>query len=314
MSLDQHKSAAQLEAEVQAQRARVEGMLDELQGRLSPGQLVDQALAYARNGGGADFVRNLGRATRDHPLPLALMGVSLAWLMATSARPRGPRWPADEEPWLEPSERDAYGLLEGEKDFAVGDGERRLGAAASEIGDIVTHAAAEVGDAARRTGQAAREAARRTGRAARSSARRTGDAARSTADAAARYGRQARHGLAQMLDEQPLVLGAIGVAIGAALGALLRPTTSEDAWLGEASDAVRRRAGEVAKDEAGKLRSVADAAVEAAAEQARRNGLGEEAAAAMKGEEPEAPAKPEGDEPGAPQAAPDSPRPAAMPH
>ena len=76
------KSAAELEREVEAQRAQVEDNLDQLQDRLSPGQMMDQLFDYARKGNGAAFTRNLGRSMRDNPMPVALIGVGMAWLMA----------------------------------------------------------------------------------------------------------------------------------------------------------------------------------------------------------------------------------------
>jgi len=86
MSTDDHKSAAQLEREVQAQRSRLENTIDEISERLSPGQLVDQVMEYAKSSGGADFANNFGRSLRDNPMPVALLGVSLAWLMASQGR------------------------------------------------------------------------------------------------------------------------------------------------------------------------------------------------------------------------------------
>lgn len=80
------KTSAQLEREIGAQRDRVENTINEIQNKLSPGQLVDELLAYAKNSGGGDFVANLGRSVSSNPLPVALMGISLLWLMA---RPNG---------------------------------------------------------------------------------------------------------------------------------------------------------------------------------------------------------------------------------
>ena len=81
----EHKSAAELEREIQAQRNRVENTIDEIQERLSPGQLVDELLSYGKNHGGGDFVANLGRSATNNPLPVALVGIGLAWLMAKPA-------------------------------------------------------------------------------------------------------------------------------------------------------------------------------------------------------------------------------------
>src|SRR5690606_34383864 len=76
-----HKSSAELEREVEAQRHHLEQTISEIQSRLSPGQLMDQALSYTREGGGR-FASNLGRSVSDNPLPATLLGISLAWLMA----------------------------------------------------------------------------------------------------------------------------------------------------------------------------------------------------------------------------------------
>jgi ElaB/YqjD/DUF883 family membrane-anchored ribosome-binding protein len=82
MAMDHEtKSSAELEREVAAQRSRVEDTIGELQRRLSPGQLVDEVLSYAKDGGG-QFVGNFGKTISANPLPAALLGVSLVWLMA----------------------------------------------------------------------------------------------------------------------------------------------------------------------------------------------------------------------------------------
>ncbi|GHA36023.1 nutrient deprivation-induced protein [Devosia pacifica] len=80
-----HDRAENLEREVDAQRSRIETRLDALQDRLSPGQFIDEALRYTRSGAGADYVNNLGRSVKNNPLPVALVGVGLAWLMARPA-------------------------------------------------------------------------------------------------------------------------------------------------------------------------------------------------------------------------------------
>lgn len=79
-----NKSAAELQREIDLQRSRVESTIDEIQAKLSPGQLVDELLAYTKGGGG-EFVASLHRNITSNPLPVALLGVSLAWLMAKPA-------------------------------------------------------------------------------------------------------------------------------------------------------------------------------------------------------------------------------------
>lgn len=80
----EHKSSAELQREIEMQRNRVENTIDEISAKLSPGQLVDELLAYTKGGGG-EFVSTLQRQVTSNPLPVALLGVSLAWLMAKPA-------------------------------------------------------------------------------------------------------------------------------------------------------------------------------------------------------------------------------------
>ena len=79
-----HKTSAELQREIELQRSRVETTIDQIQEKLSPGQLVDELLAYTKGGGG-EFVASLQRNVTANPLPVALLGVSLAWLMAKPA-------------------------------------------------------------------------------------------------------------------------------------------------------------------------------------------------------------------------------------
>lgn len=75
------KSAAELQREVEAQRHRVEDTIDQLQEKLSPGQLVDELMNYGKVGGG-EFLSGLASTAQKNPLPVALLGISLVWLMA----------------------------------------------------------------------------------------------------------------------------------------------------------------------------------------------------------------------------------------
>lgn len=84
MAYEDSKSSAQLQREVEEQREQLENRIDSISEKLSPGQLVDELLAYAKGGGG-EYVSSLKRNITANPLPVALLGVSLAWLMAKPA-------------------------------------------------------------------------------------------------------------------------------------------------------------------------------------------------------------------------------------
>jgi Protein of unknown function (DUF3618) len=85
------KSPEEVQSEVRESRGEVEEALEAIEDRLSPGQLFDQAVDYLRSSSGTDFIRTLGIAIRDNPVPVVLVGIGLAWLMLSGARsrPRG---------------------------------------------------------------------------------------------------------------------------------------------------------------------------------------------------------------------------------
>lgn len=84
-SNDRFDSPEQLQREVDEQRSSIDQIVDALEKKMSPGQWVDQTLAYVRDNGG-EFAGNLGSSVRRNPLPAVLMSVSLAWLMLGQQR------------------------------------------------------------------------------------------------------------------------------------------------------------------------------------------------------------------------------------
>src|SRR5205807_636097 len=68
-------TAQEYEREAKATRNRLAHSLDELNDRLTPGQVFDEVLSYARGGSGT-FLRALSNAARDNPIPALLIGAS----------------------------------------------------------------------------------------------------------------------------------------------------------------------------------------------------------------------------------------------
>lgn len=112
MANDDNKSSAELQREVEQQRARLEDRIDSIQEKLSPGQLVDELLAYTKGGGG-EFISSLQRNVTANPLPVALLGVSLAWLIAkpaSTASDSDRRWDDSDRRWDDSiNDRRGYG-------------------------------------------------------------------------------------------------------------------------------------------------------------------------------------------------------------
>ena len=160
---------------------------------------------------------------------------------------------------------------------AGNDDDDGIGAKAGELAGKVGEMADDLKDrasaAADRAGEAARDAGDRLWHQGRRLQRGAGRYRDEFGRQAERYGRRAKHGFLDTLEEQPLVLGTIGIAVGAALGAALPPTEREDEFMGETRDQLKRQAEGEGRRQAEKARDVADAAYSAAKEEADRQDL-----------------------------------------
>lgn len=261
------KYSAQLEREAERNRAEVEETLEELRSRLRPGQLVDQLVDYAREGAGAEFYGNLKRQIAENPLPVTVIGAGLAWLAlsSNSSHPRRARAGAV-----------GYGATRERAYGTVRDAERRAAAigagppgSAESAADAVSDMARTASDTARRRTRRLREAAESTGAAIgdRVSSTYAGatDAASRTTHAITERVSSAGHSLAEsgrsfadFCREQPLVLAGIGVALGAAIGAMLPSTETENRLMGDAADETKERVQSVVGEQADKAKAIAE--------------------------------------------------------
>lgn len=137
---------------------------------------------------------------------------------------------------------------------------------ASATADRLGEAGEAVGESARAAYARTRDAAWQTGNAAYESGRRFGAAAN-------RYGRQATHSATSAFESNPLVVGAIAVAVGAAIGAALPRTRTEDEWFGEARDRLRDDAVDYARKRRDDAADVAAKAYGAAKAEAKEQNL-----------------------------------------
>ena len=244
----------QLERDAERARIQISTTLDELRGRMSPGQVVDQIVDYMRDGNGATFVRNFRRQVVNNPVPVTLVGAGLAWLAMASRRPPdggGHAWGAGE------MATDAGRGLRDKVAAATGQWTDSAGESAHEmhqgLRDTAATAAARLGARAGKTGARVQDTAA-------SAASAVNDAASTAYDAAAAGGRN----LMDLFQDQPLILAGVGLALGALLGASVPVTEAEDRLMGEASDATKREAGDFAEHQLDKGKAVGQEALNAA--------------------------------------------------
>ncbi|MFL1453105.1 hypothetical protein ACJO5Y_01525 [Marinobacter sp. GN3S48] len=212
---DLQKDPEDLEREADSVREDIEGTVDELMQQFSPSELLNRGISLLQSKGNYDFLRNLSRQVENNPIPTILAGVSLIWLMTASKQPsvhRGDRGDRGE------SVTDTIG--------------KKAGATREKLSSATSSLRSSSHDAAERT----REAGHRVAAGASDAMHRVSDASRHTAESARSGLRNAREGYTQMLRDQPLLVGVLAVAAGAALGALLPRTSVEDRVMGELSD------------------------------------------------------------------------------
>ena len=193
----------------------------------------------------------IGEALQANWVPLSLIGVGIAWLVASNT-----------------------GLAHDERLQAAG---RRIGEFAGELGiggddKDGARSAGQIlgpdgeplrgGDSGR--GNAWVHQAAGAARGALSSVRDAGSAVLDRAGAASDLANRAGSQVTEKLSTDPWLIGVAGLVGGALLAALLPPTRIEQDYIGEARDELWHKANELGHEAAERVRELADPAARAA--------------------------------------------------
>lgn len=239
LEAESEKSPETLEREIDARRANIGNLVDALESKLSPGQLIDEALAYGRRNGG-EFFGNLGTTVRANPVPTVLTGVGLLWLMmgqnrqpSTSTGPSMFSGLGDSVSHMAESVTDTFG-----------NAKARVQDTANRMKDKASH----LSDKAHDYSDSASDMGHGVGDKVSAASQRLNATAHDASDALRRQGQNLQSSLGYMLKEQPLALAAIGIALGAAIGAALPATAKENQVMGRASDRLTDKAKTMASD------------------------------------------------------------------
>jgi ElaB/YqjD/DUF883 family membrane-anchored ribosome-binding protein len=76
---DDTRTPEAIERDIEQTRSQMADTLDDLQRRLSPGQLMDRALGYLEEKSG-DIGSDLVATVKQNPIPITLVGIGVAWL------------------------------------------------------------------------------------------------------------------------------------------------------------------------------------------------------------------------------------------
>ncbi|MEW5729946.1 MAG: DUF3618 domain-containing protein [Pseudomonadota bacterium] len=269
-------STQDIQEEIERTRTEMASTLDAIEQKLSPRQLMDQAVDTMRDL--ASDQSRVGHAVRENPIPLALIGLGLAWFAfsATSKRREtteiegyegyeGYEAGVPSSAWgspggLETSRSSDYGY-----GYAAASGTSGYGAEAEYVGPS-TGGGGDGGQSIKgRASQMTGQASEGLSRATEQTRRRVSQWSRS-----ARY--QASHAADRTWEtyqEHPITMGAVAVLLGAAIGAILPRSRTEEEMMGPQARDAMRQAREAAGDLAERAGHVAGTAFDKAKEEAK---------------------------------------------
>lgn len=230
--------------------------------------------------GRGDFVHALQDSVRENPISAALIGMGVVWMFMggsnTSLFGGGGR-----KSVFRTAARGAEQMVDAVRGTASSIGSS-VGQAASRGASDLGRASAAVWETASRTaGQAADTVASAydtTANAASRTAETICDATTTTTHAMQETGRRwsgtVQQNIAVLFERQPLLLGAVGLAIGAGIAASIQTTQAENKVMGKASDFVRETVAEKTAQVKEQVQDMAGAALQ----EAKAQGLTPEAA------------------------------------
>ena len=295
------RSPSDIERDIEAERIALEKSIAALQAQFSPEALVRHAIDYMRENG-MDIARSAGDTARKNPAAVALTGIGLAWLLS-GAKGSDAKPPVDyDRRYTAP----ASGLASDGTPQMAGFDERVRASDRAMSGHEDTTAntegdptmttqkspAKDISEAFDDLKSSARSARDRVYRSAGELRERIDEGTADLSDEARQRVRQARaaaiaaqeqveaafgeaaSGARDMARDNPLLVGALAFAAGAALGASLPRPSTENRSVGAYRDRLFDKAEHVYREEMARLRHVAETAV-ADSEQAVEDAISE---------------------------------------
>ena len=258
------RSAEEVEREVEETRGNLDRTVEALKQKMTPGQVFEEV----RQGLGStstQVIAKVGDQIRANPLPFAVIGAGLAWLLISN-RSSGSSYS------YEAYEGDSYSddryigggaYVGGDtssrsslKDKASGAVQGVKGKATGAVQGVKGKVTGAVSTARDKLSSVASGA----GDAGRSGVDRVQALAGSTVDAADAARRRAQQTFNDTLDRDPLIIGAIGLAVGAAVGAAIPASRIENRYAGPLRDKVMDRTKNMAQERLEGVKGAAQAA------------------------------------------------------
>ncbi len=281
-----NNNPAELEAQIAQTRREMGETIDEIQQRLAPDRLKHEAQETVRQATigkvedmkdrathtASNWRDDLVRTVRDNPVPAAMVGLGLGWLfMERSGNGRSHYGNGRSQPYSSEYMGSDYTryqqYYEPSREPSTGERMRERG---EEVRERAREAASELESRLQETTGELEQRAQETAEQVRQRAEQMQQQAEERYDEM-RYRiqqetREARYGMQRMMNENPLAVGAVALALGLGVGLLMPSTRQEDELLGPYRDQIVDRAQNKAEETMEQVRSVASEAQSAAKE------------------------------------------------
>ena len=317
---NENRSPKEIERDIEDQRSDLTSNLENLQDKFSIDTIVRQIGDQFREHGG-DIGRSVSDQVKANPIPLALTGIGLAWMMFGNAsrhdtparvpddgyrdaehdyrrtrvahgRPHvppasyaptqhdGPSWSRDDDPqsgstmseWISDgadAARDRAASAASAVKGGASSAASSVSDAASAAGSSVAGATASAKSSLSGAAQSAKDGLAAAGSRIAEGTENLTEEGRQRVIAARRKAVELRRQTARsaqkgsdvavdFYDKQPLVVGALALAFGAALGGAMPRTQTEDNLMGSQSDDLFAEADRIFEEEKSKAMSVAN--------------------------------------------------------
>ena len=219
--------------------------IDEIQYRLSPAHLKEEAKQRVRRAG-VRTTRNTIDRVKANPIGAALVGVGL-WMLLRNDDSDGQAAYGDRGYYAYDDDHHThpYAPQSEYRDFSYGEdrgGSGRMAEMKDRVGEAVGNARGAIGDTLDNVRETASDMAGRTMYRARSATSRGRD----------------------VMTDSPLIAGVVGLALGALVGAMIPETERENELFGQKRDELKQRATEMAREGVSQAKDIASAAASAA--------------------------------------------------
>ncbi|MEA2695574.1 MAG: hypothetical protein QOJ16_4961 [Acidobacteriota bacterium] len=286
-------SSRQIQADIDRTRSNMDRTFDAIESKLTPGQLLQEAWGIFKGGSGAGASKAM-QIAKQHPLPAAVIGLGIGWLLLDSSRKTGgdsgdygrSRGYREDRYDRYGRSRQSYGTPDypGTRDAFREDwqdeGESKLGAAtdavksaAGSAADLASNAKDKVSGFVSQAGDKLGDLTDQVKEQASGLTDRVKEQASGLGDKVQEGTRKARLGFWQLLEERPLVVGAATLAVGLLAGLSIPSTDVEDEFMGETRDQLLDTAKETGREMLDKGKHVAGAAVDAVKHAAEEQNL-----------------------------------------